>query len=105
MLYACWVFSSLKGNEFIFSGENSVKLFPRKGFASQGSTPERKDFVVLGVKSFLLEMAPFQKRISVQETRQNVTEVVSLLIHVEKPLSISEKKLYAKSNCQVRLLH
>ena len=60
-----------------FKGHNSVRYFvPSSG---KGSAPEGKNLLPLGANSFLLEQIPFQKGINVQENKQKVTKVVSLV--------------------------
>ena len=47
-------------------------------FSEQESTLKGRNLLPMGANSFLLEKTPFQKGSSVQESKQEVTEVISL---------------------------
>ena len=48
-------------------------------FCKTGSTLTGKNLLPVGANSYLLEKTPFQKGIGVQERKQQVTKVVSLV--------------------------
>ena len=61
----------LKGNEYTFWGDTSVKLF----CSGKGSILKGKNLLPLGANSFVLEYIPFQKGLCVQESKQEVQKL------------------------------
>ena len=56
--------------------------------SEKGSILIEKNLLRMGANSFLLEKTPFQKRIGVQESKQEVTKVVSLVRNGGKVYSV-----------------
>ena len=73
----CLLEDSIKGHWYTFKGDNSVKVV----FAPfwKGTYSKRKEFAPIGSKFFPFRVDPFQIGTDVQERKQELTKVVSLV--------------------------
>ena len=86
----CWKgciwYINLKGSSYTFKGDNSIKtLLPQYW---KGSSLKGNNLLPLGANHFLLKKTPLQSVIYVQERKQEVTTIVSILKMAENLPSV-----------------